>query len=81
MRFIIIDIKSADEDSLAGKDLFTTDAPVDILNMATTYVAEREEGFTAEDEFIWFVERKGYKIEAVCSMCDIDIFVASNDNF
>jgi len=81
MRHIIIDIKSGDELELFGKDLYLTDAPADMLKHATMHVETMKDGTCAEEHFCAFIQDNGFRIHPVASLDDLEVYVASNENF
>jgi len=81
VRYILLDLCNGAENELFGKDLFQTNAPTYLLKEAENYVMTLKKGSTAEDEFIQFITNKGFKIEPIDCLDNLDSFKASNNNF
>jgi len=80
-RMVIIDIGSGYENEFFGKDLAETNAPVSALMKAEAWVSELKDGVCATEEFIAYIKRNGYEINMINSLVDIEVYLASNENF
>jgi hypothetical protein len=81
MEDILIDINRSGPSDIDGKDLFRTNAPPNVLTAAQSYVGHLKEGSCAEEEFVQYVKKEGYRIEAIDELVDLPVYVASNKNF
>jgi len=82
MRHIILNLKNGTEDELFGKDLALTNAPKNILEEISLYVkTSTYVGLPAEELFVKKVEEKGYKIEIIDSLDNLEFYFVSADNY
>jgi len=75
-RFVIVDIGSGYPGELAGHDLCSTDAPVEVLTVAALQVGSMPEELicgSAEETFVREVKKKGYNIEILHELDQLPI--------
>ena len=80
-RLIILNLGNCYPSDICGKDLFSTDAPKQILEEASVFTASVIEGSCAEDIFVDYVQAKGYYIESISILEDIEMYTAENKKF
>ena len=81
-RFFLLDYGGFEDDSICGKDLFETNAPKNILKLATEEVRDfKENHHCASELFVEYVEMCGYWAKPVVSLEELPIHGAHNDNF
>ncbi len=80
-RLIILNLGNCYPTNICGKDLFSTDAPKQILEEASVFTASAVEGSCAEDIFVDYIQTKGYYIESISILEDVEMYLVENPYF